>query len=66
MISKPFESGASTSIKRRETEIERNASTILMGKVRSRSDPQRAWCAGDRDLNTRMLRMHNCVTSLDA
>lgn len=58
VISKPLESGASTSIKRREAK-ERKDRQYDFVETCDQADPQRAWCAGDRDLNTRMLRMHN-------
>jgi len=58
VISKPFESGASTSIKRREAKDRKERQYDFVERC-DQSDPQRAWCAGDRDLNTRMLRMHN-------
>ena len=58
VISKPLESGASTSIKRREAK-DRKERQYDFVETCDQADPQRAWCASDRDLNTRMLRMHN-------
>jgi hypothetical protein len=58
VISKPLESGASTSVKRREAKLRRERQYDFVEGC-DQEDPQRAWCAGDRALRERMLRMHN-------
>jgi hypothetical protein len=58
VISKPLESGASTAIKRREAKERKDRQYDFVERC-DQADAQRAWCADDRDLNLRMLRMHN-------
>lgn len=58
VISKPLESGASTSLKRKEAKLRSQRQRDFV-EACDQADPQAAWCSDDRSLRFRMLRMHN-------
>lgn len=58
VIAKPLKTGASNRLKRIEAAARRDRQFEFVDGCDAR-DPQRAWCASQGDLKTRMLRMHN-------
>lgn len=58
VISKPLESGASTSVKRREAKLRKKRQYEFV-ETCDQDDPQSAWCADKNEHSVRMLRMHN-------